>query len=160
MPICLKASQSCFIHLIHLNHSLPAPPPTTLPFPNHPSICSGSPNPTRSWWDTIQVEGAQQAIIPAGKIPTQDMFENDVPSFLFPFGGIWHRSPGGVSYSLTSRDPSLVVLPFCSENHEKVPLCNLPGHAAFTLVDLGVKRCMRLSNQTLALRDSQFAAEN
>ena len=43
------------------------PPPTTLPFPNHPSICSGSPNPTRSWWDTIQVEGAQQAIIPAGK---------------------------------------------------------------------------------------------
>ena len=49
--------------------STPPPPTTTLPFPNHPSICSGSPNPTRSWWDTIQVEGAQQAIIPAGKIP-------------------------------------------------------------------------------------------
>lgn len=156
----------------HLPQSLPILFHSSYPlesFTSNPPHHSSLPKPP---FDMFRIPQPHEELVgyhpswrsPASDYPcredTQDMLENDVPSFLFPFGWDMALFPWRVSIHSTSRGPSLVVLPFCSDNFEKVPQGNLPGHAAFTLVDLGVKRCMRLSNQTLALRDSQFAAEN
>ena len=157
LPILFRS-----FHSLESFTSISPPTPPSSPSPNHRDF-SGSPTPRGAGGipsklkepnKRLSLEMRSHAVRLLRRLPLQKgmfhqhlencpisppwwyVFEDDVP---FPkMGYVRNSSLEGIC-SLTSRDPSLShVLLFCSEIFSS-PLCNLPGHAAFTLIDLGVK---------------------